>query len=68
MPDVKQARKIEDITAELRLGFADSKASEYFTKVADEIEAAYNEGILRAIDELMQGKIDIGKRQLTNGQ
>ena len=46
---------IEDITAELRMGFSGGNVAMYFCELANRIEAAHNEGVLKAIDELMHG-------------
>lgn len=47
---------IEDISAELRLGFTGDNVSKYFIELADRIEAAHTNGVIRAIEELMHSK------------
>lgn len=47
---------IEDIAAELRLGFSGGNVAEYFIELANRIEAAHSEGVLKAIDDMMRGK------------
>ena len=47
---------IEDIAAELRLGYTGENVAMYFMALANRIEAAHNEGVLKAINELMSGK------------
>ena len=48
----KETRKeaIEDIAAELRL------VAQYFKELADRIEAAHADGVVKAIDELMSSE------------
>lgn len=45
---------IEDIAAELRLLFSEGRLAIYFRNLADRIEAAHAEGVVRALNELMQ--------------
>lgn len=52
----RKKETIEDITAELRLGFTGDNVAMYFMELANRIEAAHNEGVLKAINELMSGK------------
>lgn len=52
----KHKETIEDIAAELRLGFSGGNVSLYFRELADRIEAAHTDGIVKAIDDLMHGK------------
>lgn len=47
---------IEDLAAELRIGFKGGDVELYFFELADRIEAAHNEGVLRAINDLMRGR------------
>lgn len=47
---------IEDLAAELRIGFKGGNVELYFFDLANRIEAAHNEGVLRAINDLMRGK------------
>lgn len=51
---------IEDIAAELRLGFTGGNVAAYFKELANRIEAAHNEGVLQAVEDLMHGKSPIG--------
>lgn len=46
---------IEDITAELRLGFVGRDVVGYFRELADRIEAAHVNGVIKAIEELKSG-------------
>lgn len=46
---------IEDITAELRLGFVGRDVVGYFRELADRIEAAHINGVIKAIEELKSG-------------
>lgn len=55
---IKKMKKeaIEDIAAELRLGFDGQNVAMYFRELANRIEAAHAEGVLKAIEDLMHGK------------
>jgi hypothetical protein len=52
----RKRETIEDIAAELRLGFARGNVALYFMELANRIEAAHNEGVLEAIEDLMGRK------------
>lgn len=52
----RKRETIEDIAAELRIGFTGGNVAMYFMELANRIEAAHNEGVLKAINELMSGK------------
>lgn len=52
----RQKESIEDIAAELRLGFSGGNVAMYFQELANRIEAAHTEGVLEAIEDLMHGK------------
>ena len=53
---MKRHETIEDLAAELRIGFKGGDVESYFFELADRMEAAHNEGVLRAINDLMSGK------------
>ena len=57
MPERKtRTETIEDIATELRLGFNGRNGAMYFRELANRIEAAHAEGVLKAIEDLMHGK------------
>ena len=53
---MNKRESIYDIVAELRLGFSGGNVAQYFRELADRIEAAHIDGVVKAIDDLMHGK------------
>ena len=53
MPRRLPRETIDDIVAELRIGYSGDDVDLYFQQLADRIAAAHAEGVLRAMNELM---------------
>lgn len=58
MGEEEQRETIEDIVTELRYGCHSGDICGYLHSLADRIEAAHAAGVIKAMDELMQGSGD----------